>query len=60
MVLHKKKRIGSDDISLKLSKMQTTQMIKHFLQIHLPKLNPYCMIWKKQQEALGSTQMQIK
>ena len=40
--------------------MQTMQMSLHFWQIHLPKLNPCCIIWNRQQVALASMWMQTK
>ena len=33
---------------------RTMSMIEYFCQIHLVKLNPYCIAWSKQQEALVS------
>ena len=39
---------------------QTTQMTSHFLQVNLPKLNPCCIVWSRQQVTLASMWMQTK
>ena len=38
----------------------TMQMTSHFLQIHHPKPNPYCIAKSKQRVALASTRMPTK
>ena len=54
------KKLEAEDIPQKQWQMETMQMIWHFSQTHPPKLNPCCIAWNKQQEALASTWMQIK
>ena len=49
-----------DNILQELSQILTSQTIKHFLLIHIPKLNVGCRAWKRQQEVLASTWTQIK
>ena len=45
---------------MNLWQVQTTQMIKRFLQILLFKLNPYNIVKSKQQEVSTATWLQIK
>ena len=47
----KKKKQGADDNLQKLLRTQTIQMTSCFLQIHLPKPNPCCIAWSRQQAA---------
>ena len=49
-----------DDTTQKLLQTQTMQMTFCFWQVHLPKANPSCIIWSRQQVALASMWMQTK
>ena len=54
------KKNEADDTPNKLFRSQTMQMTLRFLQIHLPKPNPCCVVWSRQQVPLASTWMQSK
>ena len=42
-----KKKQEADDTPQKLLQTQTTKMTKHFWQIYLLQLNPYCVVWSR-------------